>query len=142
MFNKRTVFIVGAGASAECELPTGAELKDKIAIGFNFYFEANRLRTGDEAIVQNLRSRFTDINPHVMAGRELSATMATFPSIDEALHWWRNREDIVELGKLGIARYVLDAEQRSPMARKHGTSMFRLPAAHGWQHSCLLLYLG
>jgi hypothetical protein len=121
MFNKRTVFIVGAGASAECGLPSGATLKEKIAEGFNFYFEAGHLRSGDGAILEHLRRRFSDVNLYVKAGRELSATIATFPSIDEALHWWRARDDIVELGKLATAHYVLDAEHRSLLARKHGT---------------------
>jgi hypothetical protein len=121
MFNKHTVFIVGAGASAECGLPSGANLKKKIAEGLNFYFDANQIRTGDAAILENLRRRFSEVNPHLKAGRELSATMATFPSIDEALHWWRARQDIVELGKFAIAHYILDAEHHSPLARKHGT---------------------
>jgi hypothetical protein len=121
MFNKRTVFIVGAGASAECGLPSGATLKNKIAEGFNLYFDAGQLRSGDRAILENLKRRIPEVNKHIKAGRELSATIATFPSIDEALHWWRARDDIIEMGKLAIAHYVLDAEHHSPLARKHGT---------------------
>src|SRR5438445_1208216 len=98
MFNKPTVFIVGAGASAECDLPTGFQLKESIANGLRFYFEGGRLVKGDNALLNILRRRFSDVNPHTRAGRELARTIATFPSIDEALHWWRAREEIVELG--------------------------------------------
>lgn len=31
MFNNRTLIVVGAGASSECRLPTGLELKAQIA---------------------------------------------------------------------------------------------------------------
>src|SRR6516162_3764670 len=118
MFNKPTVFIVGAGASAECGLPTGSQLKDRIRGGLGFQFEGGQLRKGDEALLQLLRGRFSQVNPYIKAGHELSATITTFPSIDEALHWWRPRLEIVELGKLAIAHYILDAERRSPLAGK------------------------
>ena len=101
MFNKPTVFIVGAGASAECGLPTGSQLKDRIRGGLGFQFEGGQLRKGDEALLHLLRGRFSQVNPYIKAGHELSATITTFPSIDEALHWWRARPEIVELGETG-----------------------------------------
>jgi hypothetical protein len=118
MFNKPTVFIVGAGASAECGLPTGSQLKDQIRVGLGFQFEGDQLRNGDEALLQLLRSRFSQVDPYIKAGRELSETIMTFPSIDEALHWWKACPEIVELGKLAIAHYILDAERRSLLAGK------------------------
>jgi hypothetical protein len=118
MFNKPTVFIVGAGASAECGLPTGSQLKDRIRGGLGFQFEGGQLRKGDEALLQLLRGRFSQVNPYITAGHELSATITTFPSIDEVLHRWKARPEIVELGKLAIAHYILDAERRSPLAGK------------------------
>jgi hypothetical protein len=127
MFNKPTVFIVGAGASAECGLPTGSQLKDRIRVGLGFQFEGGQLRNGDGALLQLLRGRFSQVNPYIKAGRELSETITTFPSIDEALHWWKARPEIVELGKLAIAHYILDAERRSPLAGKQ-----RLAASDTW----------
>jgi hypothetical protein len=52
----------------------------------------------------------------VQAGSDLAKTITTFPSIDEALHWWRARTEIVELGKIAVAHYILDAERRCSMA--------------------------
>jgi hypothetical protein len=128
MFKKPTVFIVGAGASAECGLPTGFQLAEQIRVGLGFRFEASQLRKGDEALFKGdeaildlLKNRFSNVDLYVKAGCELSATIATFPSIDEALHWWRARQEIVELGKLAIAYYILGAERRSPLYGKDGS---------------------
>jgi hypothetical protein len=122
MFNKPTVFIVGAGASAECGLSTGAQLKDKIRVGLDFRFDdGNQLRNGDDALLRLLRSRFSNANLYTRAGPELSETIVLFPSIDEALHWWRARPEMVELGKLAIAYYILGDERRSLLIGKDGS---------------------
>jgi hypothetical protein len=109
-------------------LPTGFQLAEQIRVGLGFRFEASQLRKGDEAlfkadeaILDLLKNRFSNVDLYVKAGCELSATIATFPSIDEALHWWRARQEIVELGKLAIAYYILGAERRSPLYGKDGS---------------------
>lgn len=128
MINKPTVFVIGAGASAEFGLPSGVELKDRVAAGVRFRFErgSNMLIAGEETLLSVLRNKFRSgqhfdhekVSEYTRAGNELAETMATFPSIDEALHWWRARPEIVELGKLAIAHYIMAAEQSSPLARK------------------------
>lgn len=47
MIRRKTVFIVGAGASAEAKLPIGYELKTKIAHMLSFEFEYG-MRIGDK----------------------------------------------------------------------------------------------
>jgi hypothetical protein len=118
MLNRRTVFIVGAGASAECGLPTGAKLKDLIRVGTDFRFG----QSGSDDLLEILRHRYpnADIKKYVTGGQKLSSSIGTFPSIDEALHWWSSHQEIVELGTLAIAHYILDAESRSSLAAKGG----------------------
>jgi hypothetical protein len=87
MFKKETVFIVGAGASSECGLPTGNQLKSTIAGGVRFRFEAGE---GDPALLDIVRTRHSGFD--TQAGFELASTISTFPSIDEALHWWKARQ--------------------------------------------------
>jgi hypothetical protein len=118
MFNKRTVFIVGAGASSECGLPTGHQLKEAIAGGVRFQFDGRGLSKAIKDLLNILQARFSNVEPHVQAGSDLAKTITTFPSIDEALHWWRARTEIVELGK--IAHYILNAERRCSMAPQDG----------------------
>src|SRR5262249_46960910 len=120
MFNKRTVFIVGAGASSECGLPTGHQLKEAIAGGVRFQSDAWELSKGDKALLEILQARFSNAEPHVKAGPELAKTITTFPSIDEALHWWKARSEIVDLGKVAIAHYILEAERHCSMAPQDG----------------------
>jgi hypothetical protein len=54
MFKSKTVFIVGAGASQEAGLPTGAQLKDAIAKKLNITYKVGidptSPDTGDGAI--------------------------------------------------------------------------------------------
>ena len=135
MFKKETVFIVGAGASSECGLPTGNQLKSTIAGGVRFRFEAGE---GDPALLDIVRTRHSGFD--TQAGFELASTISTFPSIDEALHWWKARQEIVELGKIAIAYYILDAERRSILARKHG--VINLATASGtWLSSFVSMAL-
>src|SRR5262249_911856 len=108
MFNKPTVFIIGAGASAECGLPTGSQLKEQIR-------SSAPMHAGEPSLYKILQGCVSDVAPYMKAGRELSETLATFPSIDEALHWWRANPETVFLGKLAIAYHILVAERSSPL---------------------------
>jgi len=52
---KKTVYVVGAGASYEANLPTGNELKDRIAKLLDIRFEFDSQKSGDYEIQQALR---------------------------------------------------------------------------------------
>jgi hypothetical protein len=135
MFKKSTVIVVGAGASAECNLPVGEALKRKIAEGLRFRFEVGRQISGDHVILDALKRKFRDdherVNQFLRAGNELSETIETFPSIDEALHWWRESKEIVALGKAAIARYILSAERSSTLALKRGSGKVDIDDSSG-----------
>jgi hypothetical protein len=47
---QKTVFIVGAGASKEVNLPVGSELKDTIAYALDFDLDSGYLTGGDKII--------------------------------------------------------------------------------------------
>lgn len=108
MFNVPAVFVIGAGAGAEFGLPAGVQLKEMIAKGTHFRFELGRQKEGDSVLLDTLKRRFSNdvekVNIYLRAGNDLSETISTFPSIDEALHWWRGKPEAIELGKLAIAR--------------------------------------
>jgi hypothetical protein len=65
------------------------------------------------SVVRQLKNELDDFRACETGARELAATLPTPPSIDEALHWWRDRKEIVEFGKLAIAYFILRAERRS-----------------------------
>lgn len=58
LFKKQTVFVVGAGASAECSLPGGASLRDAIGEGLKFWHgRGGRLEHGDQDLLDMLARR-------------------------------------------------------------------------------------
>jgi hypothetical protein len=124
MFRKSTVIVVGAGSSAELGLPTGATLRDQIseAVCIRYHRHSSMQASGDEELLRQLRAKFKEqdkINAYTTAANEIAATISSFVSIDEALHFWSARPEIVELGKLAIARKILEAEHGSSIAKRN-----------------------
>lgn len=114
MFTKPTVFILGAGASAELGLPVGGRLKHEIASSLTFRFDFNRQISGDPILYEALRKQYGDQHGvHSKAGNEFSKVVASFVSIDEALHYYSRQPEVVLLGKVAIARQILKAERGS-----------------------------
>jgi hypothetical protein len=114
--------VIGAGASREFGLPTGAELLERIAqladIGPNgresfrgnyslyetFQFHNHREQNGDSRAKEQLHScRFIRDN------------MPLAPSIDNFLHTHQNDAALVHTGKVLIAKAILDSERQSTL---------------------------
>ena len=138
MFKRPVLFVVGAGASYELGLPLGAGLRDTIAAMVDFRFHGRQLQKGDADLLAILRSRYdtdksdiTRLNKYFRAGSDLFATMSRFPSVDEALHYWSERKEAVELGKVAIAQQLLQAERRSKIFNKNDRSRADVDAAGG-----------
>lgn len=126
MANPNTVFIVGAGASREANLPDGSELTERISILLNFSFDAFTLKTGDSLIFEALRESgqsskaINDVGAHVDAGRIICDAMPLAKSIDNFIDHHKGNKYVAVVGKLAITRSILDAEfnsllYRSPM---------------------------
>lgn len=116
------VLVVGAGASKEAGLPTGAELKQRIAQALDIRFEHGvKMISGDHHIAQALRSLAEkqegskDINPYLKASWLIRDAMPQAASIDNFIDAHRENEKISECGKLAIARCMLEAEAGSSM---------------------------
>ena len=62
--SKNTVFVIGAGASKEANLPTGYELKSRIADLLDMRFESfgSSLKSGDYKIVESLKLKGSEPN--------------------------------------------------------------------------------
>jgi hypothetical protein len=128
VFTQPIVFIVGAGASAEYGMPLGAELKTKIASAVGYFSLAPDGRWGDPDLYKILNSKFGgEVSRHESAGRGLAKFLEAAPSIDEALHWFASREEVVELGKVAIVREILKAERASRLYNENYPRM--IPAS-------------
>ena len=121
MSNKKTLYIIGAGASSEAKLPTGHELKETIASLLDIRFEHGYKKlSGDDYIYEALRiyvkqSEFprTDTNPYLHAAWRIRDAMPQAISIDNFIDTHNDDKKIELCGKLAIVRSILDAERNS-----------------------------
>jgi hypothetical protein len=106
MFARPTVFIVGAGASAEFGLPTGAELMKIVSDAVTFEVDPSGLAKGDRQLFRLLKEKLaSDDDKIVQAAQRLRWTMNSFKSMDEALYYWSSDDPmIMQLGKVAITR--------------------------------------
>jgi hypothetical protein len=123
MFNSKTVFVVGAGASKEAGLPIGSELTTKIADLVNLEVEFDRVISGDQeiykALVQLVRSDTSWGNNDLLSsGEQLADAMRLAQSIDTFLQSHSSNREFVLLGKLGIVRAIGQAEAASLLASR------------------------
>jgi hypothetical protein len=132
MFDRRTVFVVGAGGSAELGLPVGLKLTGLIAGKVNIgYRNGYDLASGDKGIVTATqyfvkKAGQTDPNPYYEAGRAIAAGMPQAISIDNYMHTHAADPLVIQMGKFGIAASIIEAEQNSALYLKdqHGALAF------------------
>ena len=114
------VFVIGAGASREVNLPVGQELKSQISSLLNIngaYGSGATLKTGDRLINSALSAHANnDIKIHEQLRVEARHTAQSMPleySIDSFIESERENEAVKLCGKLGIVKAILDAERGS-----------------------------
>src|ERR1044072_231012 len=131
MFKRRTLFIVGAGASAEVKFDIGWQLAQKIAdnmrpargerrheatIKDDFLLDEFRRRVGHDKGYQD----FMEAARRIHEGIELTH------SVDDFLNVHQQDPLIVEIGKAAIIRAVLQAEKDCTMYVDHSNAFNRL----------------
>lgn len=120
---KKTIFVIGAGANKEINLPTGDELKETISHLLDIEFDFNNQIKGDRLIASALRNSIenvADINvinrkysEYINCARHISAALPLAISIDNFIDAHKGNEQIILCGKLAIARSILMAERKS-----------------------------
>lgn len=123
MFHSQTLFIVGAGASCEFGLPSGADIKSKIARLIDIRFEnGHSLSSGDPQIVECFRRIARedehlngDINPILHKSWLVRDALPAAISIDNLLHAHQGDVYTELAGKLGIVKAVLESERGSTL---------------------------
>lgn len=121
--DKKTVFVIGAGASKEVGLPIGSELKKSIANFLNYRFEHGyQMVSGDALIADAFRVAATknqppsaDINPYLHTSRHIREALPQAISIDNFIDVHSDDKKIELCGKLSIVRSILDAESKSTL---------------------------
>ena len=125
MSSRKIVFILGAGASKEANLPTGYELKSKIAHLLDIRFESmGKMVSGDYTIYQAFQrvarespENTDEKNPNVyiQAGWRIRDAMPQALSIDNFIDQHIGDKRIELAGKLAIVSSILKAEQNSSL---------------------------
>ena len=116
---KKTVIVVGAGASKEADLPSGAELKSSIARDLDIRFAPHHpleMISGDSIIAASLKTLSRDINPHLHACWKIRDALPQAMSIDDFIDSHRGSDKIELCGKLAIVRSILQAEKSSKLS--------------------------
>src|SRR5215469_9951144 len=129
MFKSKTVFIVGAGASQEAGLPTGAQLKDIIAEKLNITylndFAFGTPDAGDEEIAFALsvyaRETGGDFSSYLHEAWKIRDAMPQAISIDNYIDTHSMNHSLVLCGKLGIVRSIIEAERKSKLFTPTGS---------------------
>jgi len=119
---KKTVFVIGAGASKEAKLPTGYELKGNISRLLDIRFDWRDQKSGDYVICQALRLHVRehkehpgDINPYIHEAWHIKDALPQAISIDNLIDAHRGNEKLALCGKLAIVRSILEAEKESTL---------------------------
>ena len=118
MFESKTLFVVGAGASAEIDLPVGSALLETIAKKLKDCFQDyGSLHSVDPEIVDALRhyarSRGERINTYLHKAGMIHEAVPVAPSIDNFLDAHKKDVHLQICGKLGIVASILEAERNS-----------------------------
>lgn len=118
--DNKIVYVIGAGASKEANLPTGHELKGRIAKLLDIGFDYDKQQGGDHLIVSALRTlvrtdggRNGDVNSYLHEARHLCDALPQAISIDNFIDSQKGNGKIAICGKLGIVRSILEAEKNS-----------------------------
>lgn len=121
MLTRKTVIVVGAGASHELGLPLGADLRQNIASLLDVTFRhGSNQQASDLAVVQCLRDIAQEgsqrgIKDLLFKCWLIRDALPAAISIDNLLDAHRNDPDIALIGKLGIAQAILNAERDSKL---------------------------
>src|SRR5258708_28551760 len=132
MKNPQTLFIIGAGASKEADLPIGKDLTDIIANRLDFQVKRGGLiaGSGDESILDIFQQRTQTregIQSYLDAAWRVRDGIIYSKSIDSFMDIHRDNEQIQLCGKLSIVKSILEAEQNSKLfIERPGASFAKL----------------
>lgn len=116
----KTVFIVGAGASKEANMPTGLELRGLIARALNIHTNLSEVVSGDAQILEALSIVARTGQPYSEnlesfrnAAQRIRRALPQAMSIDSYIDSHSGDKEIELCGKLAIVKTILKAEAKS-----------------------------
>ena len=120
MLESKTMFVVGAGASNEVNLPVGSTLRKIIYDKVDFRADDVGRRDplhGDNKLFEWIRRHYgNSANNYFNACGRIRAGILTSASIDDFLDVHRDDREMMECGKVAIAHAILEAEKSSHLS--------------------------
>src|SRR5262245_50691342 len=133
MFKKKTVFVVGAGASKELGMPLGFELAHEIANLCAYQHNEFGQLNGDRPFRTSVVKAFGIHNPEVDAARALICSgIRLVNSIDNFIDTHQGNKAVESTGKFAIAYSILIDEAKSGLAILPGEHFDPAKVAHSW----------
>ncbi|MBR0847107.1 hypothetical protein JQ543_05045 [Bradyrhizobium diazoefficiens] len=138
MFDKKTVFIIGAGAGVEITMPVGSQLSHTIADKTYIQHKdfGAELKTGDYAISNALKriTKARELNYNVWRAEACAIREGIFEtrSIDAYLNTHKHNEVVKIAGKLAIVQSILEAEKDCDLYRENGNWRNNGKVASSW----------
>jgi hypothetical protein len=122
MFKRRTLFVVGAGASQEAGFPVGSELAKRIGDGLKIVGDTmeRTARFTDVDLFSEIRRSLgqdpeRQLNKYGDAAQVITTGITLSNSIDDFLNIHSNNPYVIQLGKASIVRVILNAEKDSDL---------------------------
>jgi hypothetical protein len=119
MFNRRTLFVCGAGTSFEAGLPLGVGLAEAIATKMDVRYDRGgyqQVGSGDFNLYDDIKQALPNQhNEHQQAAWVIRNGLGFAQSIDDFLDQHRSNAHINTYGKAAIVKTVLEAEQASDL---------------------------
>jgi hypothetical protein len=119
MFNRKTLFVIGAGAGVDVNLPVGRDLaldiarRTKVVVD---HFGRIGQGTGDDHLALSFfEGRRPNPNETLKAFRLIQNGILLANSIDDFLNVHENSPEVVAVGKAAIVRSILYKERRSKL---------------------------
>jgi len=117
MLRQKTVFVIGAGASSEFDLPVGTKLAQQISEKLDIRFDNwKNTATGDLDLFEAVRRNANgDAGQFQQSGWLIRDGIVLASSIDDFLDVHRHDEKVVRMGKMAIAKCIVEAERSSKL---------------------------
>lgn len=128
MLNKQTVFVIGAGAGFDVDMPVGNKLATEIAEETNFRFNSGLLVGGHERVWAASRTMALaagiDQASTLSAGRMIATGITHAQSIDNYVRTHSDKEAVKIIAKNAIVHRILEAERNSSLFIDQAQAVF------------------
>lgn len=132
MFKSKTLFIVGAGASAEAKLPIGGKFAKNIAQLLTVDRDSPENPDGERLLAQLYDRYPLPNNGYHRAARAISEGVVLSSSIDDFLDRHSSDEAIQRVGKAAVVKSIITAERESLLVRTLRSKTTLNDLEHTW----------